>query len=979
MNKNERLQDLDIDIENLHPWQSSIFNINSTAFPSELRKLRHRTRNQVRGILAADVRESISLINQLRKNSSANELLQIDRVLRTQTYKAESFIPDLFPILPQTSESYHRLSLLTFTKQLEIVENLVAGNQYELTEFLNFSFDIGSCILQNDLAGADNALGGALSKIGHSHFLLRKAALIRSLNFAETPLPSVDKLLDDAGVGSNNLIGRSLLQCYEAEQDFLSMKRSILNLPARGKSNKYTRDITRLPFHPHAKDENDLCEMIQSNLQSSLIDALLLIKINRHFVDESRYFSLFTFLDTFESTAIDIELVAEGYLGIDDGESLFYKHSSAWYESSAIVEYRLLQDHFFDDPEAVYFKIDAPLLDRISSWVGNINLKDIVGSNYLTSHPYQNLKKLENNGVITKSSVFNFLVHKCEGYAEIAEADLFELMGNTKDLAKTINVKFVRTLAKNTSSQESKIIFYLLIARKSKNEADNHALRRLIQLLVKEKHNGMLVDFISSLGDKSREVAEYTYEVCTEDFIAKLSHIISSSAQITETRIDLHKWMGETTGDKGYLDRARTLLIDHQINRIRNEIDDNRIYVDVSRFSEWVNDELMRELNAVLTGMGHNDTLDFASDDQQLLHIIERAYAAFCGNNIFGIASYLGRRIRHGTFKGHLYSSVISIIDMQYLQLINDPALFSKWSSWKLNYESSIDNIIRERLHVEVLSKRDGLLKPNLKSQAKVDIAKACAQNLAKDFKETNSLGAVQLLTEYCWRLAEVDLKNIQSFIKGQKSNLIRSDLINDFKVNLNNNLQESVKEFNRDLLRLVNDKLNTMYEWFKRPLSVSPKASLSLLYKAVVAEVKDTFPHLEADTNFDEDKDIELIGGPYHVLYDAFYVVVYNAAKHGKFKEKVERQFSIKSNDPGYSIVVTITSAIPDHLDDVLVNKSLKLSPDDDIDNAQLSETRSGIRKLYHLQQTDTNFSIEDVICENRRVTVKMSYALEH
>ena len=719
--------------------------------------------------------------------------------------------------------------------------------------------------------------------------------------------------------------------------------------------------------------------MIQSNLQSSLIDALLIIKVNRHLLEESRYVNIFSFFDALDVKVVHIDSIAANYLDSEGEESLFYKHSSAWLENNAIVEYRTLLDHFYDAPEAVYFEITDNLIDRVSNWVNNIRLADLVGSEPLTTHSYGNLRVLESKGVKTRSSVFNYLVHRCEGFVSISENDLFELMGRTEDLAKTINPIYLRILAKNDSSPISKVIFYLLIARKSKNLADDHLLRKLLQQIVKEKHNGKLVDFIVELGRRSEIVAKYAYEVCTEDFIAKLSHIILATGEITETRAALHKWMGVTTGEKAYLDRARTLLIDHQINRIRNEIDDNRIYVDLARFAEWINDELMRELDAVLTLMEHNNTLDNA-DEPLLLHIIERSYAAFCGNNIFGIASYLGRRIRHGTFKGHLYSSVISI-EGQYSSLLKDPTLLAKWVHWKADYELSVDRIIKDRLHVESSTKRDGFLKPHLKGVGKPEIAMACAQNLAKDFSENkNSANAVFFLTEYCWRLAEVDLKNINTFLKGQKTNLIKNDFFTDFKMSAKESLQESAKDFTRELHRLVNDKLMVMYGWFNRPLSVSPKASLSLLYKAVVAEVKETFPNFQADTIFDENKDIEIVGGAYHVIYDAFYVVVYNAAKHGKPGGQVEREFSVSCNSTGRSaITITIASELHDDEDEVYVNERLKISPEDDIANAQLSEDRSGIRKLYHLEQSDSCFSIVRIACENRKVIVNLSYLLEH
>ena len=68
---------------------------------SELKKLRIRTRNQVRAILASSADDSVRLINRLRERSSAKELLQIDRVLRAQQKMEDKLsIPELFPTSP---------------------------------------------------------------------------------------------------------------------------------------------------------------------------------------------------------------------------------------------------------------------------------------------------------------------------------------------------------------------------------------------------------------------------------------------------------------------------------------------------------------------------------------------------------------------------------------------------------------------------------------------------------------------------------------------------------------------------------------------------------------------------------------------------------------------------------------------------------------------------------------------------------------
>lgn len=75
-------------------------------------------------------------------------------------------------------------------------------------------------------------------------------------------------------------------------------------------------------------------------------------------------------------------------------------------------------------------------------------------------------------------------------------------------------------------------------------------------------------------------------------------------SDIPEIRASLHEWMARFTNEKYYLQRARAVRIDHQINRVRNEIDDHRIYVDPMRFTSWIEDEMMIELNGALTSTG---------------------------------------------------------------------------------------------------------------------------------------------------------------------------------------------------------------------------------------------------------------------------------------------------------------------------------------------------------------------------------------
>lgn len=115
-----------------------------------------------------------------------------------------------------------------------------------------------------------------------------------------------------------------------------------------------------------------------------------------------------------------------------------------------------------------------------------------------------------------------------------------------------------------------------------------------------------------------------------------------------------------------------------------------------------------------------------------------------------------------------------------------------------------------------------------------------------------------------------------------------------------------------------------------------------------MVTEVKQSFPNFQPDTSFDEDHDIELIGGAYHVLYDALYVIVFNAAKHGKNAGSVYRNFTIERDELSALVRVKFDSEICDSSSEFTINQLLKVDLDDaEIDTAQTVENLSGIKNF--------------------------------
>lgn len=950
---------------------------NNQGYVDELSKLSIKERNKVRAILNSKRKDSIRLINKIRKEYSAYSLARIEKALRSDRKpNKKDIIPSLYPKDFQVYEEYERLTPLELEKQLEIINTLCFSNLDFIKDCIVSFQRLSSNILNQNLERINNDLRTILDKFGASFILLRKIIFIYSTTYQDN-MPIVSEIVNKY---NRNIVCKALIQFYKEDHDLVNIKKAFLGIRTRSGIERYTQDLIRTIFHPYARNENDFSEMLYSSLQSSFIDAIVMCKLNENLINKNKFYYISQILEFFEENSESVANLASYFVRTQKDnsqlEKIFYQHSSAWMENSKILLYKKTQDHLFYDQNSQY--IDNKNMPKdIIEWIENANLDSIAKNRILTNHNVKHLEKIESSGMITKSSAFNYIINTCNAKEiKFLEDDLFSIMGNTADLSKTINTDKIRNILKENKSisLNSKLIFNLLLTKKDKNEKDEFNLRKIIEKEVIQSFENDFVKYLSYLDSKSKAVSEFVYDICTEDFLAKMTVAISKTHMISETRANLHNWMGTIKNEQSYFDRARMILIDGKINRVRDQIDDYRIYVDTTKFCEWINDEIIRDLISILINIADNKLHDVALDDPQLINILEKMYSEFCNNNKFGIASYLGRRIRHGTFKGNIFGGVINPITEEFNSLFSSEPIKLLWETWKNTYEVEIDNIVKNNLHIVSNEKPQGLLNPKIMSNSTILLA--CINDLVNEIDKKN-FSLEMILCEYCWRFIEVDLSYISNFIEEKRRVLTNVNILEECKYKIQDEYSEEYKKFLIKLPKIIGEKLNIIKSWFKRPVSIAPKASLTLLYKAVLNEVKDTFPDIDMDSD-SSDNDIELMGGAYHIIYDALYVILHNAGKHGKRGGKIQREFSLTHHDAtNGEVIIKITSELDDKDSEEDIRRKLKINPNEDISNAQLYESRSGIRKIYHLHKIDHRFNIKNIICKDRKVIVIFSYKL--
>jgi hypothetical protein len=947
----------------------------------ELKRLDSKNRNKLRAILSDGEANAISNLAKLRGKLSRGQLEALDVILHSPLLGKAARASAPFPKKPPFVDTLQIHSEVSLDMILSIVEKNVVAYKERLKQVANSLRGIDAEYAARNTESCLKLIVDAIGQNGWSHAILRRIVLIRE-NLPEGEVDDrIEALVQLAGL--RVVAVASLIHAYSLEQSILTIKRAILNLPDRGAINRYSRTVSRLAVQPFARSKDDLAAFLSEVEKCSLIDAVILAKFNSHLFCLGDYPAIEEIANNLGPAELFEQLVATYDVADSDSEYTFFKQSSAWLEYEPIRQYRILVDNYYDASPDEVDNLPEALLRTLHTWVGGATLSDLVGNAPFTTHPYPALAKLELSGTATRSAIFNYWLQQSEGQIGFGKDDLLTLMGLTRDLARTIPIKAARTAAKLAKDELVRLILLLLLGKRSKNELDSFHLRKLLEEIAIKKHEGSLVKLVKSYEITHPFVAEYIYDIATEDFLAKLNKLAPHRADIPEIRASLHEWMAAFVKDDHFIQRARAVRIDHQLNRVRNEIDDHRIYVDPSRFSSWIEDEMMIELNGALTSTGTGKKGVSVTCDETILSLImTQCYTAFCSNAVFGIASYLGRRIRHGTFHGHLYSSVINPIEKneKFQPLFRTSHFAAKWGIWKDTYNKAVEEIIKSRLHVYSKAKPHGLLQPEAYGPGKLEILSAAVKNISTHYGETTSVAGIdQTIIDYCWRLAESDLVAVTRYLKDQQTPLKNLQFLRDEVLQAASPADLKLADaFHRELELSIDRKLAGLLGWFKRPSIVAPKALVSLLFNATIAEVRDTIPEFNPQTDVGSEEEIELVGGVYHLVYDSLYVVVANAAKYGDRNCAVRRRFEIV---PGKDkrLIVEISSSVkptdcPDEVSAVIERRKKA-----DFRDANLYERKSGISKLMLLAHTREDFSLEQYEVVGNEVKVRLAYALEH
>lgn len=569
----------------------------------------------------------------------------------------------------------------------------------------------------------------------------------------------------------------------------------------------------------------------------------------------------------------------------------------------------------------------------------------------------------ETSNFAENSAALTYYLSLVDGIISDEEEKTFiKLMSFTSDVAYTVEPEHLITIKNRAVDQDLRMISLCLLVASKQDTCDvtDHEFRKRLQELIKSQHNENIVEALAKYREISPSVTQYLVQTFDEAFLSRLFDLNGTTNTALATRADILEWYGKSYSEQSALDRAKNIRIDIQIHKHMQHINDARIYADPTRIIAWINDNYIHKMVLALDEIVKVEKPDLninwsrmnnsITPEYELGNIVALCYHEFVSNNLYGVSSYLGRRIRHGTVKGNAVGGVKNILNhSDYESLKLDPVFMETWDNWIACYTQIFDDLVLRYFHIQKKgSTPDGLLSPLINTEYKFKVASALIEGLYDSFKNIDNVAeAPALIIESCWRLIAEDLMTVKKHLNKKKQQVLKF-YIPDRKQLRNPKL---VQRFVQELQVVVSGKFNLIDSWFNKPSYASPSAELSLLYKVAIEDVQskseDFFPDVVEDKS-----DLVIYGEQYFSIFDALEIIIKNIAEHGEKKGQLKFTSRLEINNESSELLITARSRFskerPYESAKTIIEDKMALEVSSD---AHLVDKGSGIKKLRSMQ----------------------------
>jgi hypothetical protein len=291
------------------------------------------------------------------------------------------------------------------------------------------------------------------------------------------------------------------------------------------------------------------------------------------------------------------------------------------------------------------------------------------------------------------------------------------------------------------------------------------------------------------------------------------------------------------------------------------------------------------------------DVEDFTEETQigsefLLVGILDATLKAFVSDRTFGLDAYLSRRIRHGTLTGHVMTPITRVLGQlaEYVAL-HERAHDSSERSDALRFAdefreflvTKLDQARKDVIQIKSPEHPKGLIQAQWRTAVNIAHLDAMiARVRARVIESGGSYDIFPDIYSFCWDCLESDLAQLRLYMLREFAPAVNRKLVE---------LYEPLSPEGRDLVftylhqckEILEARVQEVCGWFIRPVFRRDRYNLKMLISTTFSIVRE----LDYEYAFTEEvivsEDISLNRGSFDVFGDALFVLLGNAARHGK------------------------------------------------------------------------------------------------
>ena len=939
--------------------------------PPALREIRDpRVRNLVRGALTADTDTAFKrTMERLRRESEPSDAELAFRFLQDSPLARALAKPTSFPVSAANIEKIPFFGVAPLQIELAAIRPRLEREADRLCASIKLVSKLNECILDRDLEATGARFADYKERFGISLLVAAKAMSVRHVAADEAGRKEHGEVIAPFLSPRRQIVAVALEDSVDPERGYNQVRRSFMRFIVEDRLRDYDVPILVDLFSPLSEELSSFSQRLQAFGRWSLLDTTAyLFRLRDILAGEGRSTEVAaidaiipgTVRETWTSSFCTIDVTAYQNLVGRDGwfaDVHMFAHAAAWSEYPDIYAYRLRVERAIGSRLDGRFPVtrgDARSFTEPCTTIEALLISDSAEVGIQSVEPRR-------CGVFHRTIA---LIASLEngGLGEVDGERLAALLDQTINVPSLVTRDELDILLPRRPTDL--LYEYLRTALKwdlEANKVSNHALRRALEHLVSAQFNGDIVKLLEHLDTPICHVAGHLYFLCTEAFLTELYGLYKEADQVTEAQASILEWRGSRKDDEDAKLRAKSHRLNLRLRKVRGAIEETRIYVDPLRFTEWLHEQIGSELRTLATQVDEiladadrstslKDPVRIALQPRlKLLRLLDRCYAEFCTNKIYGVTSYIGRRIRHGTFHGHLVLEFQPEVQRAIAEFQHTSPRFAEFlEDWLQSFEASVVQMVTDQIHVRSKEKPKGLIVATLDEADKVSVANLMLNEVAASMSENPQLGkSSAIIREFCWVLFEIDLKRAREAVERLRRSFVID--VEDSRFN-DQNTDRRISERVRALNSSMQQRFEGVRSWFTRPTNLSPSANIEMLFAAVLDEVRQRHPDFDPLIERAVPQEVDLIGHRFHFFYDALYILVHNAAKHGKQRGllKIEALISLE-NEKYTDLSVAVTSefeptAMRESKD--LIERAMHA----EIGDAMIANRRSGIRKLRGL-----------------------------